>query len=116
MQFAAQVDRRLGELANLGASTLTLAVYYQWMKDDALIVIGETDVFPGTSIPLSGDAAPLLKTKGHIWAGQAKLAFRLGEAVKVPVSVTWASRKELIDESEVRGQVGFTFDLDQLFH
>jgi hypothetical protein len=117
LQFAGQVDRRLGDLAGLGASTLTFAVYYQWMKEDALIVIGDKPVLlPGTGIPLPEEAAPLLRTKGHIGAAQAKLAVRLGEAIKLPVSVTWASRKELIDESEIRGQVGFTFDLDQLLH
>ena len=33
--------------------------------------------------------------------------------LKVPVSVTFANRTELIDETEVRGQVGFTVDLSK---
>ncbi len=34
--------------------------------------------------------------------------------LKVPVSITFASRTELIDETEVRGNVGFTLDLSKL--
>lgn len=44
---------------------------------------------------------------------QAKLTIPLPALLKglsLPVSVTVASRRELIDEAEVRGQVGFTID------
>jgi hypothetical protein len=116
LQFAGQVDRRLGNPSDARGMILTVGAYYQWMIDDALISIEDTSTLPGTTIPLPEKAVPLLKTKGHIAAAQAKLIFKLGEAVKVPLSVTWASRKELIDESEVRGQIGFSFDLDQLLH
>jgi hypothetical protein len=34
--------------------------------------------------------------------------------LKVPISVTYANRTELIDEDEVRGSVGFTVDLSKL--
>jgi hypothetical protein len=116
LQFAGQVDRRLGAASDARGMILTVAAYYQWMKDDALITIEDTSTLPGTTIPVPENAVPLLKTKGHIGAAQAKLTFKLGETVKVPLSVTWATRKELIDESEVRGQIGFSFDLDQLLH
>jgi hypothetical protein len=36
--------------------------------------------------------------------------------VKVPFSVTWSNRSELIKEKDVRAQVGITLDLDPLFH
>ncbi len=45
---------------------------------------------------------------------QAKLAIPIVEGVHVPVSVTWASRTELIDEAEVRGLVGFTLDTSRV--
>jgi len=40
----------------------------------------------------------------------------LTEAVKVPFSITWATRKELIKNKDVRGQIGLTLDIDQLLH
>ena len=118
VQIAAQIDRRLGEGGDRGVPILTFALYYQWMKEDALIDIGETDVLPGTAIPLPDGTASLLKTKGHIVAAQGKLTFRLGDAVKVPLALTWANRKELVDDGTnvVRGQLGMTFDLDQILH
>jgi hypothetical protein len=35
--------------------------------------------------------------------------------VKVPLSVSWSNRTELIEESDVRGQIGLTLDVDGLF-
>jgi hypothetical protein len=34
--------------------------------------------------------------------------------LKIPLSVTFANRTELIDEKEIRGNVGFTLDLSKL--
>jgi hypothetical protein len=34
--------------------------------------------------------------------------------MKIPVSLTLANRTELIDETEVRGNVGFTVDFSKL--
>lgn len=104
VQVAAEIDRRLGRLTSFGPVVLTLAAYFQWLKEDALIQPAATAVFalPGT--------------RGSIGVVQAKLAIPAGEAVKIPLSVTWASRTELVKEKDVRGQVGFTLDVDQLFH
>lgn len=105
VQFAGQVDRRVGDLGSLGQATLTLAGYYQWLKEDAVV----------TGLALSaGHSLP--DTKGHICVFQAKLSLSLSPVAKVPLSMTWASRRELIDERDVRGQVGLTLDLDQLLH
>lgn len=46
--------------------------------------------------------------------GQAKLTVPLPGGIDLPLSVTVANRTELIDEKEVRGQFGFTFDLSRL--
>jgi hypothetical protein len=34
--------------------------------------------------------------------------------LKIPISLTFANRTELIDESEIRGNVGFTLDFSKL--
>lgn len=115
VQVSGQLDRRLGDIAGFGNVVLTLAGYYQWMKDDALILIESGDTTPGPGIPLPGSAATLLGTKGSIGVGQIKVSLPLGGTIKIPLSVTWATRTELINEQDVRGQIGFTLDPDQLF-
>ena len=51
----------------------------------------------------------------EIWVAQAKLNIPIRNGLSLPLSVTYANRTELIDESEVRGNFGITFDLDKLF-
>jgi hypothetical protein len=64
---------------------------------------------------LADGSATVLGTKGHIGVLQAKLSVPLGEVVKVPFSVTWSNRRELIPEkSTFRGQVGLAIDVDAL--
>ena len=55
-------------------------------------------------------------TKGDLAFGQVKLTIPVkGTGFKIPFSLTFANRTELIKEREVRGNFGFTFDLDTLF-
>ncbi len=116
LQVAGQLDRRLGNVGSFGPATLTLAGYVQWMKDDAVILIGEGTAAPGTTIELPGPAARLLNTKGTVGVFQARISVAMTPAVRIPISVTWANRNELIKERDVRGQIGLTFDVDQLLH
>ena len=39
----------------------------------------------------------------------------IASGFRVPFSITYASRTELIDESEVRGNFGISLDFDQLY-
>jgi hypothetical protein len=114
LQVAGQVDRRLGDDGSLGRPVLSLAAYYQWMRADALILIPQGTTAPGSSIELPAEASTLLGTKGHLGVVQAKLSLRLTDSVKIPLSMTWATRKELIKEKDVRGQIGLTLDIDQV--
>lgn len=44
-----------------------------------------------------------------------KLELPISDSVKIPVSVTWANHKDLIEgEDEIRGHIGFTLDLSKL--
>lgn len=49
--------------------------------------------------------------KGPTYQGQAKLTIPLFDGISIPFSVTYANRKDLIKESTIRGNFGFTFDL-----
>lgn len=115
VQAAGQLDRRLGVIPNLGNAVATFAGYYQWMKEDALLMIGPGNVAPGSGIVLPGTAATLLGTKGNIGVVQGRLTLPINTTIKIPISVTWSNRTELINESDTRGQVGITLDIDSLF-
>jgi len=55
-------------------------------------------------------------TKGDIAVGQVKLTIPIPDwGIRLPLSVTFANRTELIKESTVRGNFGITFDLDPIF-
>jgi len=85
------------------------------MTEDALITIGPGNVAPDSGIVLPGTAAKLLGTKGHIGVVQGKLTIPINGVLKIPISVTWSNRTELIKEKDLRGQVGLTLDLDSIF-
>jgi len=56
------------------------------------------------------------REKGNIGIGQFKFTIPVkGSGVKIPLSVTFSNRTELINESKVRGNIGITFDLDTIF-
>ena len=115
LQASGQIDRRLGKIPSLGNAVLTMGVYYQWMKEDALLTIGPGDSAPGSGVILPGTAAKLLETKGHIAIVQGKISIPVSDTIKIPVSATWSNRTELVKEEDVRGQIGLTLDIDSLF-
>ncbi len=58
----------------------------------------------------------VLKVKGDIATGQIKVIIPVNNSgFKIPISVSFANRTELVKEKEVRGNFGFTFDFDPLF-
>jgi hypothetical protein len=98
--FALQLDKRLKNTMGLGDSQLSFAGKFERAESNA--------------VALDGTALP--NTKGDIAAGQIKLTIPLGQTgIKLPFSVTFANRTELVREKEVRGNFGFTLDFDSLF-
>jgi hypothetical protein len=56
-----------------------------------------------------------INTPGKMGLAQAAMTIPLGDSgIKIPLSLTYASRTELIDEKDVRASFGFTFDLESL--
>ncbi len=51
-----------------------------------------------------------------MYQGQAKLTIPLPfmPGLEMPISFSFASRTELVNEADVRGRVGFTFDVSRL--
>ncbi len=100
-QFATQFDMPFGELGmGMGKPVLSFAGRYERLMADATTSVG-------TTMP---------NTQGNIGVGQIKLVIPIkNSGVRIPISFSFANRTELIKEREVRGNFGFTFDLDALF-
>jgi hypothetical protein len=49
-----------------------------------------------------------------LYRAQAKVSIPLFEGIEIPLSVTYASRTDLVKEADVRGKFGFTFDVARI--
>jgi hypothetical protein len=116
-QFAAQIDHGLGDVVIIGPAVVSGAVYFQYQHAPALLKVDPLKPLPGISfVDLPAGAKDVFVTKGNIVLLQGKLSLvPEGSSVKIPLSVTWSNRTELIDEPVFRGQVGVSYDLDGVF-
>ncbi len=97
-RFSAQLDVPIGDITKTGKFMLSFAGNYQRLLNDQ---------------PLDGTS--IIIRKGDIAVGQVKLTIPIrGTALKFPISFTVANRTELIQEKEVRGNFGVTFDIDSI--
>lgn len=103
-QLGGQVDIPLREIGNIGVPTLTFSGLFLSLRRQPL----------GIPLEVNGVNVDL---KGNMGFAQAKLSFPLkkGSGISVPLSITYASRTELIKESDVRGSIGVTLNLDSIF-
>lgn len=61
------------------------------------------------------EGGALMPIKGDMATGQLLFTIPIrGSGVKIPFSFTFANRTEFVKEKEVRGNFGFTFDLDSI--
>ncbi len=66
-------------------------------------------------LSLSGKLLRLEDENDEIGVGQAKASFPLATGVDLPISVTYATRSEYVDEDEIRGNFGISVDTDKLW-
>jgi hypothetical protein len=116
-QLGVQLDRALGRYSILGPATVSIAGYYQYQHAPSLLTVDPLNPVPGiTFIGLPANAKTVFADTGDIWLAQARLALTPPRSgVKVPVSVTYSNRTELIDKPTWRAQIGITYDFDSLF-
>jgi hypothetical protein len=96
-QASVQLDVPLGNPSDVGRFTLSFAGKFQWLNHDPAV--------PAIAAP-----------SATIGLAQLKLTVPMkGSGVRVPVSLTWASRTEMITEKITRANVGISYDLDALF-
>jgi hypothetical protein len=106
-QAAAQIDvplknlsKSLASAGGVGTPVFAVAYLSQKLSDQASVV------FAGNTFT----AEP-----GWIHLVQARLTLPIkGTGVKVPLSISFANRTELLKEKTIRGQIGLTLDLDVL--
>jgi hypothetical protein len=99
-QLAGQIDVKMGTALSAGAYILSLSGKWVRQLEDSVSDAGV--VLPGT--------------KGSIATGQLKLTIPVkGSGARIPLSLTFANRTDLIKERIVRGNVGVSFDLDTVF-
>ena len=99
-QFAGGIDIPFNGVRDFGQFVLFASGKYERLLENAATDLGEI----------------LPNTKGDI--GQLQLGLKIPVAksgFKIPVSVTFANRTELIKERTVKGNFGFSLDLDTLF-
>lgn len=99
-QFAGGIDIPFGNVREFGQFVLFASGKYERLLENATTELGE--VLPNTT----GDI------------GQFQMGLKIPVAktgFKIPVSITFANRTELIKERTVKGNFGFSLDLDTLF-
>jgi hypothetical protein len=96
-QFAGQFDVPF-RVTGVGSFVFSFAGKYERLMGDATALDGT--VLPGT--------------RGDIAVGQLKLEVPFLAGMRLPLSLTFANRTELVRETEVRGNFGFTFDMDKI--
>lgn len=98
------------------AATLSGAFYFQYQSSPAIL-----NVTPGSPVDgviftgLPSTATKIYAQKGNIAVGQVKLTLGSGSSVKVPLSVTYSNRTELVTKPVWKGQIGISYDFDSLF-
>ena len=105
-QVAVQAERTLGRsdpcagAGGVGRPALAFEYLLQDLRDKAVVTFG------GHQFAVE---------KGLMHAALAKLTIPVkGSGVKIPLSISYANRTELLREKNVRGHIGMTFDLDVL--
>jgi hypothetical protein len=94
---------KLRELPNYGPPTLSFAGLFVHLHQKPL------------ALPITFNDSKI-NQPGNIGVFQAKLELPTAKnSMRIPLSFTYSNRTELIKESDVRGQIGISFNLDALF-
>jgi hypothetical protein len=94
------LEKRLGAGTGISAPVFAIAFLSQKLSDRAAVS------FAGNSFTVE---------PGWVHAIQGKLTITVkGSGVKIPLSLSYANRTELLKEKDVRGHIGVTFDADVL--
>jgi hypothetical protein len=119
IQAAAQADHDFqlnSAVTGKIGMTLTGAFYFQHQSSPAILNVDPSAPVPGVTFTgLPANATQVFAEKGNIGIGQLKLSVGSGSNIKVPISLAYSNRTELITKPTWRGQIGISYDFDSLF-
>ncbi len=102
-KLTTELDIPVPALAGFAKSTVSLSALYQNLLQEPL----------GQKVTVNGVA---VTNTGNIVLGQAKWTFAAGTSgISFPVSFTGSNRTTLIKETDVKGTIGISYNLDNLF-
>lgn len=114
VQFSGEFDKPFGGTLAEPRATWSLAGYGQYQYDPTVLNITQGNLAPGTNIVLPGNAQVLLGTAGWLGVAQGKVVFNLRKGLSIPVALKWSNKTNLLKGSDIRGQVGLSYDLAAL--
>jgi len=96
--------------------TLSTAGYFQYQSSPSILNVTPGAPVDGvTFVGLPATATKAYADTGNLGLWQLKVTTGSGSAVKVPLSVTYANKTELIDKPTWKAQIGVSYDFDSLF-
>jgi hypothetical protein len=102
-KLTTELDIPVPALAGFAKSTISLSALYQDLLQEPL----------GQQVTVNSVA---VSNTGNVVLGQAKWTFAAGTSgISFPVSFTASNRTTLIKETDVKGTVGISYNLDNLF-
>jgi hypothetical protein len=113
-QVSAEFAKPFGGTLAEPRGTWSLAGYGQYQYDPTVLNITAGNLVPGTNIALPGDAQVLLGTAGWLGVAQGKLVINLKQGLNIPIALKWSNKTDLLKGSDVRGQIGLSYDLSAL--
>jgi hypothetical protein len=113
-QLSGEFDKPFGGTPDEPRGTWSLAGYGQYQYDPTVLNITAGNLAPGTNIALPGDAQVLLGTAGWLGVAQGKVVINLKKGLNIPVALKWSNKTDLLKGSDVRGQIGLSYDLSAL--
>jgi hypothetical protein len=118
-QFAIEADEPFWmntALTGKVGMTVSQAFYFQDQTSPAILNVNTGSPINGVSFTgLPADATQIFVQKGNIDIAQIKLSIGTGSNLKVPLSMTYSNRTELINKPTWRAQIGISYDLDSIF-
>jgi hypothetical protein len=115
-QFGIQMDHGLDQNTLKSPATISLAGYYQYQNTPTVLEVGPANPIPGISFTnLPANTQTVFTKSGNIFLAQAKLTLApTATSTKIPLSIRYSNRTELINRPTWRAQVGVTYDFDSL--
>jgi tetratricopeptide (TPR) repeat protein len=114
VQLSAEFDKPFGGTIAEPRGVFSVAGYGQFQYDPTVLNITPGNMVPGTNITLPDNAQVLLGTSGWLGVAQGKIVFNLSKGLSIPVALKWSNKTDLLKGSDVRAQLGLSYDLSAL--